>query len=217
MDTSMTVKIDANPNPRRSRCNVRTDVSHCLEGNPSPTTRALARFRLEGEVWLIEYKGRGAILRVRRGCATSQRSWRSRTCRSLSLSSTLKGRRFQPVQRLWRRTETRSSIPARGASTSHGSASFGANSRGPRATPTSHAQNANAPSFEALETELLCATGLGGRARRQPGTSERARKAVSNRIRSAIRLIRRVHPELGDHLDRSIQTGRRCRYSPPIS
>jgi hypothetical protein len=44
--------------------------------------------------------------------------------------------------------------------------------------------------------------------------AERARKAVSARIRDAIGRIGQVHPELGEHLDRSVVTGTACRYEP---
>ena len=43
---------------------------------------------------------------------------------------------------------------------------------------------------------------------------ERARKAVSKRIRSEIRAIATHHPRLGAHLEDSIQTGSTCSYSP---
>jgi hypothetical protein len=60
------------------------------------------------------------------------------------------------------------------------------------------------------------------RATRPDGTSrplgtvaaERARKAVSARIRDAVRRIAAVHPELGAHLDRTVRTGTVCRYEP---
>lgn len=68
---------------------------------------------------------------------------------------------------------------------------------------------------ERLLTELRRATRPGG-APRALGTTatERARKAVSARIRDAIRRITDAYPELGHHLDRTIQTGARCRYEP---
>jgi hypothetical protein len=44
--------------------------------------------------------------------------------------------------------------------------------------------------------------------------AERARKAVTARIRDAIRRISDAHPELGIHLDRTILTGTTCRYEP---
>jgi hypothetical protein len=44
--------------------------------------------------------------------------------------------------------------------------------------------------------------------------AERARKAVTARIRDAIRRITDAHPELGAHLDRTVRTGTTCRYEP---
>jgi hypothetical protein len=66
---------------------------------------------------------------------------------------------------------------------------------------------------EALLTQLKSATGLSGRPR-QLGTTatERARKAVSARIRGAIRHLEPSAPQLAAHLDRAIITGTWCRY-----
>jgi hypothetical protein len=67
----------------------------------------------------------------------------------------------------------------------------------------------------ALITELGRATGLGGRSRTLgASTTERARKAVTARLRGAIQRIATVLPELGAHLDRSVITGTTCRYDP---
>jgi hypothetical protein len=68
---------------------------------------------------------------------------------------------------------------------------------------------------EALLAELRTAAGLGGRARLLGGdVTERARKAVTSRLRDAIRRIQAASPELGAHLDRSVVTGTSCRYQP---
>lgn len=67
---------------------------------------------------------------------------------------------------------------------------------------------------EAVLREVRAATGLGARPRRLGDAAERARKAVSGRIRQAIEGLRALHPELGDHLARSITTGLRCGYAP---
>jgi tetratricopeptide (TPR) repeat protein len=56
--------------------------------------------------------------------------------------------------------------------------------------------------------------GLGGRPRLIGDPVERSRKTVSTRIRRAIVAIGRVHPELGRHLERSIDTGTWCAYRP---
>jgi len=67
---------------------------------------------------------------------------------------------------------------------------------------------------EQVESELRAAFGLAGRPRSLGDPTERARKAVYNRIRSSIRRIEREHPALGRHLDRSIRTGTTCSYRP---
>jgi hypothetical protein len=56
--------------------------------------------------------------------------------------------------------------------------------------------------------------GLGGRSRRLGDPVERSRKTVSTRIRRAIGQVRAAHPELGRHLERSIDTGAWCAYRP---
>ena len=64
---------------------------------------------------------------------------------------------------------------------------------------------------------LSGALGLGGRSRRLGSAAERARSAVTWRIRNAIRKIAGVHPPLGRHLDNSIRTGTYCTYVPERS
>ncbi len=56
--------------------------------------------------------------------------------------------------------------------------------------------------------------GLGGRPRLVGDAVERARKTVSTRIRRTIATVGRHHPELGRHLERSIDTGAWCAYRP---
>jgi tetratricopeptide (TPR) repeat protein len=63
-----------------------------------------------------------------------------------------------------------------------------------------------------LSRELASAYGLGGRPRRASDTAERARKAVTNRIRDAILRIRAEHPALARHLGNAVRTGTFCSY-----
>lgn len=65
-----------------------------------------------------------------------------------------------------------------------------------------------------LVQELSSAYGIGGRPRRTPDHIERARKAVTRRIRDALGRIERVHPALGRHLNASVRTGVFCSYEP---
>jgi tetratricopeptide (TPR) repeat protein len=67
---------------------------------------------------------------------------------------------------------------------------------------------------DTLVAALTEAYGLGGRVRRSGSMAERARTAVTARIRDAIRRISEVHPELGRHLARSVRTGTFCVYEP---
>jgi TolB-like protein len=67
---------------------------------------------------------------------------------------------------------------------------------------------------ETILAELRRGTGLGGRTRLKGGTEERARTAVTWRIRNAIKRIGAVHPTLGRHLTHSIRTGTFCSYQP---
>ena len=46
------------------------------------------------------------------------------------------------------------------------------------------------------------------------GTVERARSAVTHRIRAAIRQLDKVNPNLGRHLRHAINTGTYCSYRP---
>ena len=68
---------------------------------------------------------------------------------------------------------------------------------------------------EFILAELGAAVGLGGRVRRVLDPAERARKAVTGRIRDAISHIEAQHPQLGRHLRRSVRTGSFCVYDPP--
>jgi tetratricopeptide (TPR) repeat protein len=68
-----------------------------------------------------------------------------------------------------------------------------------------------------LETHLVGATGLGGRVRRSTSDAERARVAVTKRIKAAIAQIREVDDHLGRHLATSIVTGNFCCYRPDLA
>ncbi|MFJ9787453.1 ATP-binding protein [Amycolatopsis sp. NPDC101161] len=66
-----------------------------------------------------------------------------------------------------------------------------------------------------LVRQITAAAGLGGRPRRLGDDAERARKAVTARIRDAIEQILRAHPPLGLHLRATVHTGTYCAYRPP--
>lgn len=68
--------------------------------------------------------------------------------------------------------------------------------------------------LDAVVDELTAALGLGGRARTTGGSAERARSAVTQRVRATIRRIDGVHPRLGRHLRATVRTGTFCSYTP---
>jgi len=68
--------------------------------------------------------------------------------------------------------------------------------------------------LDQLTEHIASAMGVGRRARRLNSPAERARAAVTWRIRSAIKKIEAAHPDLGHHLANSVRTGIFCCYDP---
>jgi hypothetical protein len=68
---------------------------------------------------------------------------------------------------------------------------------------------------DTLVQALSAAYGLGRRARRLGDAGERARKAVTARIRDSLARLDQRHPALAQHLRQSIRTGAACSYQPP--
>jgi hypothetical protein len=68
--------------------------------------------------------------------------------------------------------------------------------------------------LDRIVDELTTSLGLGGRARRSVGESERARPAVTQRIRGTIKRLAGYDEALGAHLRTSISTRTYCSYAP---
>jgi hypothetical protein len=68
--------------------------------------------------------------------------------------------------------------------------------------------------MELLLAELTAASGLGGKARRSGGSADRARSAVTQRIRTTMRRLEELNPALGRHLQGTVRTGTWCAYRP---
>lgn len=68
--------------------------------------------------------------------------------------------------------------------------------------------------LDTLVDHLTRSTGLGGRSRRTSTSAERARSAVTQRIRATIRRIAEHDPDLGRHLEAFVSTGTWCAYHP---
>lgn len=68
--------------------------------------------------------------------------------------------------------------------------------------------------METIAKELANAVGLGGRDRRSSSDAERARSAVTKRIKEAINRISELISPLGYHLAARVRTGYFCSYNP---
>ena len=67
---------------------------------------------------------------------------------------------------------------------------------------------------DAIAHHLATAIGLGGRDRKTSSEAERARCAVTKRLKQAIQKIAEATPSLGHHLTARIKTGYFCSYNP---
>ncbi len=68
--------------------------------------------------------------------------------------------------------------------------------------------------YDNLLTYLSSSMGLQNKPRKTGDPIEKARSAVTWRIRNAIRKIEKAHPELAKHLTISVKTGTFCSYKP---
>jgi TolB-like protein/tetratricopeptide (TPR) repeat protein len=68
--------------------------------------------------------------------------------------------------------------------------------------------------YDQLVEHLSRSLGLKGKTRETGGTIEKARSALTWRIRNAIARIEQHHPLLGAHLSNAIKTGILCSYQP---
>ena len=64
-----------------------------------------------------------------------------------------------------------------------------------------------------LLSELVAATGLGGRVRMFADDGERARIAVTKAIRRSVARVTAADPVIGAELDKRVQTGKRCCFT----
>ena len=167
-------------------------------------------FRRDGEVWTIGYGGRQVRLRDSKGLrdlhALLTRA--GTAVAALDLASAAPGRvPAAPDTGEVIDTQARSAYRQRlreleeEAAEADAAADIGRSAR-------------VAAERDALVEALTQAYGLGGRVRRAGSDAERARTAVTARIKDAIRRIGEAHPDLGRHLARSVRTGTFCVYDP---
>ncbi len=68
--------------------------------------------------------------------------------------------------------------------------------------------------YETLVAHLSKSLGLAGETRKTGSSVEKARSAVTLRIKSTIKKIESVHPDLARHFSSAIKTGTFCSYKP---
>lgn len=68
--------------------------------------------------------------------------------------------------------------------------------------------------YDAIVDHLTKSINVKGRTKKFSDATEKARVAITWRIRDAIKKINTVHPEFGKHLSVAISTGNYCSYSP---
>jgi hypothetical protein len=177
------------------------------DGTKAPRLSPLtASVRFEGDVWALTYKGMNVRVRDLKG---------------LRDIAHLLGRPNEEVH----------CLELMGAAHVQDSAGPALDDRARRAyqarivelqTEIDEAREANDPNradraeveLDTLVQQLSEAFGISGRARERGSSAERARTAVTYRIRAAIRRVAEVHPDLGRHLDNAVRTGTWCSYRP---
>ena len=189
------------------------EVEDFLGVPPSAGAPEVSEVRRKGEVWTLRYGGREVQVRDAKGLGDLARLL-SRPGEEIHVTDLLgdamraaaRAASAQPLADRQALADYRQRLAELGAALdeAQGNADVGTVER-------------LSEEREALLRELGRTTGLGGRARCFTDPVERARKAVTSRIRETIRRIDAVHPPLGAHLQAAVITGIFCAYRPEPS
>ena len=184
------------------------------EGRPEaiprevPQTAELSRFRQEGNVWTFAFQGLAVQLTHQKGFADlvrlMQRPGVEMHCLELAERSA-EHVGSDPVMD----DRARREVQARVRELQHEI------DDADEAHDIGRAERAR-EELDQIVDALSGALGLGNRSRALGSAAERARSAVTWRIRSAIRKVHKAHPRLGRHLENSIRTGTFCTYEPEV-
>jgi predicted ATPase len=173
---------------------------------PPAPIQEMGRFRDLGDSWELDFAGRTVTLRSSKGLVDLARllgsPGREIHCLDLAGAAAVQADTGEVVDRT-----ARAAYEARVRELQHEvDDAEAANDLG-RADRARH-------ELDVLVDQLTAALAVGGVGRTSGSTSERARSTVTQRIRSTIRRIESLHPELGRHLHASVRTGTWCRYQP---
>jgi tetratricopeptide (TPR) repeat protein len=186
---------------------------------PQPGTQAdqsaegghRAAFRRQGGYWALDFAGRSILLRASKGMAYLGYLLQSpgRGIHALDLlewsaggvSATAHASRRSEAVDTWRAKRLQL-LALRDSKM--------------EAEELGDAQRSAALQARILEVAKDLTGGLSGKPSDESldAAAERARSAVTKRIKDALRRIAKAHPALGDHLMLRIQTGTICRYVP---
>lgn len=199
--------------PARQATDIMFEVLTSVRNSPTPPPRddstrrsVVAQFTLDGEMWTLSWSGSTVYVKASKGMTDLAELLAHPgveiSCLDLAGAVVDDRNTGDVIDAAARRQyedrlrELQSDIDDAQASSDH-----------------ARAERAQAE-FDAIVDHLTAALGLGGRFRRHGDTAERARSAVTRRIRDAVKRIESVHPQLGAHLRRSVDTGLFCSYRP---
>jgi hypothetical protein len=193
--------------------------------HPEPHPPQQAEFRLEGDFWRIRYQGQVAHLKATRGlqCLACLLRRPGQECHVMELVGRCTGQPAGTVK------FTESDLGLRGVVPCEACQLLDPRTKAQYARRVQElkaelelAESFNDPGRAAgareeislIMEQLASAVGLNGRDRRPGSAAERARSAVSKRIKEAIQRIKEEMPALGHHLEARISTGYFCSYQP---
>jgi tetratricopeptide (TPR) repeat protein len=180
-------------------------ADHVSVQEPVPMAIDTGRFARRGGLWELEFSGQAAVISDAKGCA------------DLAVLLASPGERIHAMDLAGRLSEGGGddAMDARArAACQRRILDLQADiAEADRDNDLARSERLGAE-LDTLIDHLSAAVGLGGRARRLGDPAEKARTAVTWRIRSAIRRIAEAHSSLGRHLEVSIRTGAFCAYQP---
>ena len=204
-------------------------VRDCLADSPAHRLQEESLFQKQEDYWTIAYHGHRAFLKTTRGL------------QCLALLLRYPGREFHVSELLAHSTETPAPHAITNGSRTDtgaqmviaglfdGSAVLDAQAKAQYRhrlhelrEDIHDAEQRNDPhratkareEMDAITRHLATAIGLGGRDRKTSSDAERARSAVTKRIKQALQKIAEAIPALGLHLKARIKTGYFCSYTP---